>query len=357
VNRHAPLAGRLVGMFVGILAFVALVLAPQIADAAGKPRTLRGELVHRIVMTWGPHVQRNYGADVREWAMDMVPVFARASLGTLAIAAQAPTFESMNDAFLRTGRGADASGNLAAAMHSGRLNRPTKALGDVANDLVFVPVTPCRIIDTRVIGGTIPGNASRDFDITEVSDFSFQGGATGDCGIGGAGSFAAAVINFTVVSPTVAGFITAHPFGVPRPLAATVNYVAGDIRGNLAVVRLDQGDDAAELSVYTFAQTHLVADIVGYYTEPQATRLDCIEQTSSNVVVAANGFTTAVTDACPAGYALTGGGCSMSEFAGRVVTTRSLPAEGTHFCAFANEGAITSVGTAYASCCRTPGRN
>jgi hypothetical protein len=344
----------LAGLFAGALAFAAL---PTPADAAGKPATLRGELVHRIVMKWGPQVQREYGVPVREWAMDMVPVFGRVSLGSLAAAAQAPSFDAMNTALLRDGRGVSASGNQLAAINAGALQRPTKALGDVASDLVFVPVTPCRIIDTRVVGGPIPADGTRNFDITEVTDFSFQGGAANNCNIGAAGSFAAAVINFTVVTPSIAGFVTAYPFGATRPLAATVNYVAGDIRGNLAVVRLDQGDDAEELSVYSFAQTHLVADIVGYYIEPQATALDCIEQVSTEVTVAANGFTTATSASCPTGYSVTGGGCSMSDFGGRVVTTRSFPIAGNHFCAFANQSAGALLGTAYVNCCRTPGRN
>jgi hypothetical protein len=341
------------GLFAGVLAF-ATPSTP--ADAAGKPRSLRGELVHRIVMKWGPHVQRTYGADVRGWAMDMVPVFSRATLGSLSAAAQAPDFEAMNDAFLADARGGTAR-RLNAAIQSGALTRPTKALGDVARDLVFVPVTPCRIIDTRVVGGPIAADGTRNFDITEVTDFVFQGGNASDCGVGGVGSFAAAVINFTVVTPSTGGFVTAHPFGASRPLAATVNYVAGDIRGNLAVVRLDQGDDAEELSVYSFAQTHLVADIVGYYIEPQATALDCIEEVSTDVSVAANGFATVSSASCPTGYSVTGGGCSMSDFGGRVVTTRSFPNAGNHFCAFANQSAGALIGTAYVNCCRTPGRN
>ena len=54
------------------------------AQAAGKgQRGPRGELVQRIVLKWGGHVQEAYRADVREWASDMVPVFAHASLETL----------------------------------------------------------------------------------------------------------------------------------------------------------------------------------------------------------------------------------------------------------------------------------
>lgn len=65
------------------------------AEAAGKQRTPRGELVHRIVMKWGNHVQEAYRTDVGQWASDMGPVFSRASLDTLKRAANAPNFELM----------------------------------------------------------------------------------------------------------------------------------------------------------------------------------------------------------------------------------------------------------------------
>ena len=51
---------------------------------------------------------------------------------------------------------------------------------------------------------------------------------------------------------------------------------------------------------------------------------------------------------------ITGGGCSSSNFDGRVVTSRTLTT--SHFCASRNEGAGTMDGVAYARCCRIPGR-
>lgn len=327
-----------------------------VADAASKPRTVRGELVHRIVLKWGVHVQRVYGADVHEWARDMGPIFAKATLGSLSVAANAPTFRAMNDAFLTDSRGRTASGNMIAAMANGSLRRPTKALGEIANDLVFVPVTPCRIIDTRVAGGTIPANGERSFDVSETASFTAQGGDAGDCGVGAAGPFAAAVINFTAVTPAAAGYITAYPFGGARPLAATVNYVAGDIRGNLAVVKLNQDDASQDLSLYTYAQTHVVADLVGYYIHPQATALDCTEVSSLPTVVNAGAFGSVLSPTCPSGYVMTGGGCSMSSFDGRLVTSRIVTDAEAYYCAFNNQGTAANQGVAYGRCCRTPGR-
>jgi hypothetical protein len=328
------------------------------AEAAGKAqRGTRGELVHQIVMKWGNYVQEAYRADVGEWASDMVPVFAHASLDALQRAADAPTFDAMNDAFLANGERSSIAQNTLVT-DRGRI--VSRSLGEIANDLVFVPITPCRIIDTRLAGGQIAANSVRSFDVTAVGDYAFQGGDASNCGgAGAAGSFAAAAINFTVVTPGAAGYITAFPFLGTQPVAATVNYGAGDIRGNFAVVKLDQGASANELSVYSFAQTHLVADLVGYYINPQATQLDCVEVASAGVDIAAGSFGSQTTPNCPAGYEITGGGCSSSTFDGKIVTSRSFDTSATiqnHFCAFRNQGAGTANFVAYGRCCRTPGR-
>ena len=47
------------------------------ADAAGKQRGLRGQLVHRIVMKWGNHVQEAYRTKVHEWTYEMVPIYSK----------------------------------------------------------------------------------------------------------------------------------------------------------------------------------------------------------------------------------------------------------------------------------------
>lgn len=279
---------------------------PSDVHAAGQkgPRTARGQLVEQIVTRWGVHVQETYRADVRKWAMDMVPTFSRVSMDTLGRAARARSFDEMNNALLGDAAAREYP-NLAVAVGMGKLPLPEKALGDAATDLVYVPVTPCRVLDTRVAGGVIPANTTRDFDITSVTNYSIQGGDASNCnGVGAAGSFAAAVINFTVVTPSAAGYVTAFPYLASQPLAATVNYTAGDIRGNLAIVKLDQGPSAAELSVYTFAQTHLVGDIVGYFTAPNDA-LECVNTTVQTFTITANTTNFFNNPTCPTGYTAT----------------------------------------------------
>jgi hypothetical protein len=225
------------------------------------------------------------------------------------------------------------------------------ALGDAATDLVFVPVTPCRLFDTRLAGGAIAANTVRSFDVTAVSDYSFQGGSASNCnGVGAAGSFAAAVINLTVVSPTGSGWITAFPFGTPQPNASNVNYVPGDIVANVSTVALDQGASANEMSVYTFAQTHLVGDIVGYFINPQATALQCVEIDGTVLNLAAGAAGNAFAGTCTAGYTAVETQCRPSTFGVRVAGSW------TSHCNVVNDSASPATVTATARCCRVPGR-
>lgn len=313
------------------------------AQSAGKQRTERGQLVRQIVLHWGGHVSEAYGASVHRWAMDMAPVFSKAPLGQLRNAARARTFTEMNNALL-VGKQAEAAAPSVIAP-SGQI--VGSKLGDIDQDLIFVPVAPCRIIDTRVAGGAIAANTTRGFDVTAVSNYSFQGGDSSNCGgVGAAGSFAAAAINFTVVTPSAAGYITAFPYLGTQPLAATLNYTAGDIRGNFAIVKLDQGASANELSVYTFAQTHLVADIVGYYRNPGAPTLDCVATALTSLSIAAGATGNVNAPACASGYTHTGTNCESSSWDMPFVFNNA----GT--CSAKNNGAGSALLRAGQTCCK-----
>lgn len=345
-HKMRKFARRIAALSLLALAIAAAASArdPVRFDRNGEARSERAQWVYRIVAKWGGHVQEAYRTDPRRWADSMGPAFARAPLPALRKAAEARSFAAMNDALL-TG-----SAPAAALAPTGG----AKALGDPDRDLVYVPVTPCRILDTRIVGGPIPANSFRDFDLTDVVRFAPQGGDTSNCNVGDKGSFAAAALNITVVSPNMAGYITAFPYLASQPTAATINYVAGDIRNGLAIVRLDQTSAAYEFSVYSFAQTHLVADIVGYFREPEATALECVTLTSQPILLPAPPSGLVVeSPACPTGYFAVTGNCmslgnTWSYLAGSYTTNTA------HYCQYftGTSGRSASSGV---RCCRTPG--
>src|SRR5438876_7089507 len=100
----------------------------------------------------------------------------------------------------------------------------TKSLGDTTDDLVYTPVVPCRIVDTRSGAGGVflPGN-QRNWLAFSPSGFASQGGSATNCGIP---VHPAAVMLNVTLADTVGGpaFFIVWPFNQTRPLAATVNW-------------------------------------------------------------------------------------------------------------------------------------
>ena len=143
-------------------------------------------------------------------------------------------------------------------------------LGSLSTDLVYTPVTPCRIIDTRsATAGQMAADSIRAFNGWTATNFAGQGGSGGsNCNIPAANTTAAIVVNFTVVTPLTGGYITAYPSNVTKPVAASLNFNTGDVKGNNAILKLDQTIATNQLKIYTTSATHLVADVVGYYAMP-----------------------------------------------------------------------------------------
>ena len=82
-----------------------------------------------------------------------------------------------------------------------------EALGDAGDDLVYTPINPCRIVDTRLeAGGFLPNDTERDWKASlPGSSFSSQGGSSTDCGI--PASPAAVLANFAVTGSSQPGVL------------------------------------------------------------------------------------------------------------------------------------------------------
>jgi hypothetical protein len=353
------------GVLIGCAVLSGSVSASSVVNAEQQRRS---DLVVQIVEKWGQHVEGAYSRSAEDWGQDMVPLMMKVPLESLQRAANARNFDDMNDALLakatpvpvmpRVGLvNPRTSGGSAVVPAKGE--DATSAIGDATRDLVYVPVAPCRVIDTRVAGGKITASGTRSFDIAAAADYTAQGGSATNCNVGNVGAIGSAVINFTVVTPEAAGFVTAFANGGTQPLAATVNYTQSDVRGNLAIVPLDANSAGNDISVFSFAQTHLVGDIVGYFAAPQATGLQCTE-TFVTQNVAANGVFDIQIPACASGYTITGAGCRTPNF--NTVTWainglyRQAPGVMLGFCSGNNTtaGVIAVEGTA--QCCRVPGQ-
>ena len=124
---------------------------------------------------------------------------------------------------------------------------------------IFVPITPCRLLDTRGLARVGP----RGIPVNAEEEFRAQvWGANGDCTIpSGAG---AVMMNVTVVAPATAGFVTVWPSTVGRPNTSNLNFSAGQTVPNAVTTKV--GSDGG-VKFYSTATTELIADIVGYYED------------------------------------------------------------------------------------------
>jgi hypothetical protein len=118
----------------------------------------------------------------------------------------------------------------------------------------FVPVTPCRIADTRNAAGpfggpTLSSGSSRSFSIPSSA-----------CGI--PSSAAAYALNVTVVPQGPLSWLTMWPTGQTEPVASTLNSPDGRIKANAAIVPAGTG---GAISVFVTNTTDVILDINGYF--------------------------------------------------------------------------------------------
>lgn len=320
----------------------------------------RGQLAKQFVLKWGGYVEKAYGIPVGVWAKRMTPTFVHADASNFRASLARTTYEGASAVLSGMGsklsddRVIDSMARASLAPVGIQRELLTKALGSAASDLTYTPVAPCRILDTRVVGGPIANNASRDFNavVGAGGNFSAQGGSATDCAMGAAGQ-AAVVVNLTAVAPAGAGYATAYTFGESRPLASSINYVAGQVVNNSIVVKLPSPLTTRDFTLYSFAASDYVGDIVGYYAAPAATALQCVRQLGNFVSVPANTYGFGVSATCPTGYTATGLGI---EAAANVVMADSSLNNGGGTIFTYNLGSTAQSTRAWVQCCRVPGR-
>jgi hypothetical protein len=145
------------------------------------------------------------------------------------------------------------------------------------NPLVFVAMTPCRVVDTRASQGFPPAFGPPSLVAGASRTFPVQSSAS--CPIPAAAQ--AYSFNVTAVPAGPSGFITAYPTGQPLPLAATLVWSGGALTSNAAVVPAGTN---GSIDVYANVATDIVIDINGYYAPASF-------GTNTNQAAAGNGAT------------------------------------------------------------------
>ena len=122
------------------------------------------------------------------------------------------------------------------------------------SELKFIPVTPCRIADTRnatgAFGGPkLAGNSTRTFYIPQSA-----------CGI--PSTAVAYSLNATVVPSGSLNYLTLWPAGQAQPFVSTLNSLDGRVKANAAIT--PAGTNGG-VSVYVTNATQFILDIDGYF--------------------------------------------------------------------------------------------
>ncbi|MEO8741087.1 MAG: hypothetical protein ABI537_15465 [Casimicrobiaceae bacterium] len=244
----------------------------------------------------------------------------------------------------------------------------SSVVASLASDLVYTPIGPCRIMDTRHatlasgVQGPLQGNI-----LYQIPGFIQAGqnwgpyGGTGasDCGLTnppGPAIHAVAIV-VTILAPNFDAYLGVSDFNELNTVLANValNYTRGQGLSTMYIV-----PQIATNNIY-FAMppqlvAHLIYDVVGYYVAPTTSALQCTTQSSAASSIAGLGGTgTATSPACSAGFSLTGGSCDGGTGL-KLVSHEATLGDTAWFCSAINASGAPSLLTATAKCCRVPGK-
>ena len=248
-----------------------------------------------------------------------------------------------------------------------------KALGDAAADLVYTPVTPCRLFDTRVSQGglgTPTVGVRRTYGAT--TPVASQGNVAGCAAPAGA---AVALIQIGTLTPSGNGLLQGGPQGAASFPNALILYQAGDQYGTAVAMPLNPANGQFDL-LEQYATADLYGDLLGAFTAPQATALDCVTRVNPSGSLTTGdvpaGQSAIFGSGCQSGYQVTGGGCSY------FTTSQQAPAAtdnkvilnasyrgfdgasqtwlNSWTCHWTNNDTVTWRVQTRAMCCRVPGR-
>lgn len=183
-------------------------------------------------------------------------------------------------------------------------------LGDSTDELVFTPISPCRVIDT---GGDnkFAADETRSFTLSGKTDFSEFGGSNGECSLPGDKGFLvfdrivrAWAVNIIAAAPDGGGNFQVWPANQSPSTSSAVNFqkltpnlnnANGIVIANCddfgGFILLGGGSDPlcpqGDLSFKAnFSGARLVVDVLGYYTRADVSvvKSTVVEETQTNDV-------------------------------------------------------------------------
>jgi len=283
---------------------------------------------------------------------------AEADFASVSLAHSLADAMSASIAVARTGSAAPggsgnapSSGSAASAVADG--------LGSATTDLVYIPIVPCRIVDTRAGGAAVPAGTVKTYAATTGGGANV--GHASSCTVSGQipGTYDVAAIaaNVTVDESGLTGFVAGSYLQIyPQGGSTTtsfMNFGPNQIIANAGVISVNQTN--SQFSVVSSAASQVIVDTYGVFIAPQPTALQCMTVDGTAVSLSASGGVSYVTaGTCPSGYTQTATYCSSDFLLSSNVYTLNVLAGS---CLMKNLDSSAHNAIATAQCCRVPGRN
>jgi hypothetical protein len=285
------------------------------------------------------------------WRADMERAIANAAPENLLGAAGAVSYDHL--VALLSGIPNDVANALLVADRAGR--GAPEFLGEVTKDLVYTPVTPCRIVDSRA-GFNAPLGPLQNGTVVDFSAY-FVGCAVP---FNGTNEPAAYALTITVTETNSPGNFRAWAFAGAVPNASVLNWNSGLTVANTTIVptcNLCGPEVSVRVDTPPGGSAQLIVDIVGVFDRPQATPLSCLTTANIATPVAAFANFSLSAAACPTGYSSVSVNCRADIFNTVNYTSMGVNTGGTGGaqCQGTNITNVTRTMNVSQQCCRVPG--
>jgi hypothetical protein len=219
-----------------------------------------------------------------------------------------------------------------------------KALGSASIDVVYTPVTPCRLYSTFGAGAALPTGTTFGINVRRTI------APAGACGIPTTGVTGVLVTLVAAnVVPATGGYVQLLQPASSSP-AAAMTFNVGQVFASANTVVPTATNGSFDIVVGNTGAEVLV-DVFGYFAAPIATALQCTDTANNSVTgIVAGGTANVVAPACPAGYTQTATNCESSSWLVPFVFFHA----GT--CSARNNDTTAQDIRASRTCCRVPGR-
>ena len=218
-------------------------------NVAGGAKHSCAALSSGAMKCWGDNFNGKLGDGTTNNSITPVAVLSMTT-AVLPVAADSHTCARLANNTLRCW-GAGGFGEIGDGLNLDR-SVPVSVLGFTTIAGGFTGITPFRVLDSRAVGGGACISSVRSLQVAGVE------------GSGVPSNAAAVALNFTVVGPRAAGFLTVYPSDAALPLASNLNYSSGQVVANN--VNVKTGPDGA-VNIYASAGCpDVVVDLVGSFS-------------------------------------------------------------------------------------------